>query len=115
MREKHSNRKDSSFLGVVLDGRKGVREVFSDIPVQMCHFHQKQVLRRYLTLKQKLEAGQELLALGRILPFSKEDDFIQLLEKWFLRWEDFLKERTCADVGETFPLHTRRSDPRIAV
>ena len=59
------------FLGVVLDGRKGVREVFSDIPVQMCHFHQKQILRRYLTLKPKLEAGQELLALGKILPFRK--------------------------------------------
>jgi hypothetical protein len=90
------------FLGVVLDGRKGVREVFSDIPVQMCHFHQKQILRRYLTLKPKLEAGQELLALGRILPFSKESDFVCLLEEWFLRWEDFLKEKTYADDGKHF-------------
>ena len=90
------------FLGIVLDGRKGVREVFSDIPVQMCHFHQKQILRRYLTLKPKLEAGQELLALGRILPFSKEDDFTCLLDDWFLRWEDFLKERTYADDGKHF-------------
>lgn len=35
---------------IVLDGRPGVRNVFSDIPVQMCHFHQKQITRRYLTL-----------------------------------------------------------------
>lgn len=90
------------FLGVVLDGRKGVREVFSDIPVQMCHFHQKQILRRYLTLKPKLEAGQELLALGKTLPFSKEVDFASLLEEWFFRWEDFLKEKTYADDGKHF-------------
>lgn len=27
------------FLAIVLDGRPGIRNVFSDIPVQMCHFH----------------------------------------------------------------------------
>ena len=24
---------------IVLDGRKGIRELFSGLPVQMCHFH----------------------------------------------------------------------------
>jgi hypothetical protein len=32
---------------VVLDGRPGVRQLFSDVPVQMCHFHQKQIITRY--------------------------------------------------------------------
>ena len=26
---------------IVLDGRPGVRNLFNDVPVQMCHFHQK--------------------------------------------------------------------------
>jgi hypothetical protein len=30
-----------SIKAVVLDGRPGVRDLFSDVPVQMCHFHQK--------------------------------------------------------------------------
>lgn len=63
------------FQAIVLDGRKGVREVFSGIPVQMCHFHQKAILRRYLTRHPKLEAGQELLVIGRTLTFVSEQDF----------------------------------------
>jgi hypothetical protein len=82
------------FRGIVLDGRKGVREVFSDIPVQMCHFHQGQILKRYLTSKPKLEAGQELFAIGKTLSFIDEEDFVKVLDEWHERWKDFLKERT---------------------
>jgi len=82
------------FRAVVLDGRRGVREVFSDIHVQMCHFHQKAILRRYLTLKPKLPAGQELLAIGKTLTFLEEESFAELLAEWFGKWEDFLKEKT---------------------
>lgn len=88
------------FQGIVLDGKRGVREVFSDIPVQMCHFHQKQILRRYLTSKPKLEAGQELLAIGKTLTFLSEESFGKLLEEWFEKWEDFLKEKTLKNDGK---------------
>lgn len=87
------------FQAIVLDGRKGVREVFSDIPVQMCHFHQKAILRRYLTLHPKLEAGQELSIVGRTLTFVSEKDFIQLLTEWHEKWEIFLKEKTFENDG----------------
>lgn len=88
------------FQGIVLDGRKGVREVFFDIPVQMCHFHQKAILRRYLTLHPKLEAGQELSAIGRTLSFINEKDFMQLLSEWYEKWEKFLKEKTFESDGK---------------
>ena len=45
---------------IVLDGRPGVRQPFADIPVQMCHFNQKQIITRYLTNNSKLEAGIDL-------------------------------------------------------
>jgi len=86
-----------TFEAIVLDGRKGVREIFSDIPVQMCHFHQTAILKRYLTSKPKLEAGQELVALGKTLSFIKEKDFIILLDEWREKWEDFLKEKTFSE------------------
>lgn len=79
---------------VILDGRKGVREVFSGIPIQMCHFHQKQILRRYLTQKPKLEAGRELKSLSEKLSQSTEEEFRELLSLWYKKWEDFLKEKT---------------------
>jgi len=34
-------RQGYTIQAIVLDGRPGVRQIFSDIPVQMCHFHQK--------------------------------------------------------------------------
>lgn len=87
------------FQAIVLDGRKGVRGVFSDIPVQMCHFHQKAILRRYLTLHPKLEAGQELSIVGRTLTFVNEKDFTQLLAEWHGKWKEFLKEKTFESDG----------------
>lgn len=87
---------------MVLDGRKGVREVFSDIPVQMCHFHQRQILRRYLTLKPKLEAGRELSALGQILSYTEEQDLERLLDEWHVKWKDFLSEKTFDKDGKHF-------------
>lgn len=90
------------FQAIVLDGRRGVREVFSDIPVQMCHFHQGQILKRYLTSKPKLLAGQELLAIGKTLTFLDETSFEKILNEWFAEWESFLKERTYAEDEKHF-------------
>ena len=90
------------FQAVALDGRKGVREVFSDIPVQMCHFHQTAILKRYLTSRPKLEAGQELRAIGKTLLFITEPEFTCLLDEWYERWVVFLRERTYAEDGKHF-------------
>jgi hypothetical protein len=79
---------------IVLDGRPGVRQIFCDIPVQMCHFHQKQIIIRYLTNNPKLEAGRELKVLMRALCETKEGNFITALDIWHTKWSSFLKERT---------------------
>lgn len=60
---------------IILDGRPGVRDIFRDIPVQMCHFHQKQIVRRYLTLNSKLEAGMELKQIADTLCHTNEETF----------------------------------------
>ena len=79
---------------IVLDGRPGVRNLFSDIPVQMCHFHQKQIIQRYLTLRPKLEAGIELKAITDTLANATEKEFASKFNDWCNRWDSFLKERT---------------------
>jgi len=45
---------------IVLDGRPGVRQSFADLPVQMCYFHQKQIITHYLANNPKLEVGIDL-------------------------------------------------------
>lgn len=83
-----------TFEAVVIDGKKGVREVFSDIPVQICQFHQMAIVTRYLTKRPKLEAGKELRMITLALTELTENMLLLLLDAWHEKWGDFLKERT---------------------
>lgn len=95
---------------IILDGKRGVREVFNDIPVQMCHFHQKQIIKRYLTNKPKLEASLELKNITAALTKTSEDEFIRQLNGWHEKWKDFLKEKTTnPDTGRWNYTHKRLS------
>lgn len=79
---------------IVLDGKRGVRQIFSDIPVQMCQFHQVAIVIRYLTRKPQLEAGKELKEIVLSLTICTEEEFTELLFNWHNKWREFLKERT---------------------
>ncbi|MBI4175295.1 hypothetical protein HY523_01620, partial [Candidatus Berkelbacteria bacterium] len=80
---------------VVCDGRPGVKAALAlRYPIQMCHFHQVAIVRRYLTRNPLLPAGQELAALMVSLPRATEEDFTIGLAEWFQHWGDFIKERT---------------------
>jgi hypothetical protein len=79
---------------IVLDGKRGVRQVFSDIPVQMCQFHQVAIVIRYLTRKPQLEAGKELKQIALQLTKCTEQEFNSLLDNWNNKWKNFLKEKT---------------------
>jgi len=83
-----------TFEAVILDGKKGVREVFSDIPVQVCQFHQMAAVTRYLTRRPKLEAGKELRMIALDLTELTENMLLLLLDAWHEKWGGFLKERT---------------------
>ena len=82
-----------SFSAIVTDGRfVDVDWLFPGIPLQMCHFHQEQIVIRYLN--PKLEAGIELLALVRTLPRTDEASFTDAFNHWCRTWDVFLKEKT---------------------
>jgi len=80
--------------GAVIDVKKGVKEVFFGIPVQLCHFHQLKTVKRYLTSRPKLEAGKELRNIALTLTKTTEDKFKKDLDIWFKKWNIFLKEKT---------------------
>lgn len=83
---------------VVIEGRPGVRKLFSDLPVQMCQFHQKAIITRYLTRRPKLEAGKELREIVHTLCNSNEQTFTDVINAWHQKWNEFLKERTVEPV-----------------
>jgi hypothetical protein len=97
-----------SIRAIVLDGRPGVRQIFNDMPVQMCHFHQKQIITRYLTNNPKLQASIELKKLTKTLCETNEIAFTDSLDTWHTKWSFFLKERTTDPVtGRWHHTHKR--------
>lgn len=79
---------------VVGDGKVALSWLFKGLPVQMCHFHQKQIVIRCITLNPQLPAGVELLAITNTLTKSAEADFTALFTAWCGKWEMFLKEKS---------------------
>ena len=84
---------------VVCDGRPGVRAALAPrYPVQMCQFHQVQIVTRYLTRNPELPAAIQLKSLVSTLSRTDEATFTAGLTAWHDRWESFLKERTVGDL-----------------
>ncbi len=81
-------------VSITGDGRVALPYVFSGVPIQMCHFHQKQIIVRCVSLHPKLQAGKELLALVETLTTTDERMFTKRFESWCVRWYDFLNEKT---------------------
>lgn len=85
------------FKGFVIDGRKGViqllQALYPDIPIQLCHFHQAQIIRRYTTSRPKTACGLELKTLMRFLTTYSEEEFVKSFIALQDKYRDFLKER----------------------
>ena len=79
---------------IVCDGRRGLAQMFPDIPVQLCQFHQVKTVSRYLTRNPKTEAGKALWRLALTLKSSKQSDFEHDLQTWFEQYQSYLNERT---------------------
>jgi 5S rRNA maturation endonuclease (ribonuclease M5) len=95
-------------VGIVCDGRKGLIQSFNGIPVQMCQFHQSAIIRRYLTKKPKLSAAKELISIVDLMKKTDKESFVGALDLWFIKWKDFLNERTLNSItNKSFYTHKR--------
>lgn len=83
-----------TILAVVLDGRTGIPRVFEGLPVQICHFHQWQIVRRKLTLKPKLPSHQALFSIGRQIGSVAEERLGKLLDVFQKCFRKDLDEKT---------------------
>jgi MULE transposase domain. len=85
------------FKSFTIDGRKGViqllERVFPGIPIQLCHFHQSQIIRRYTTNNPKTNCGKELKALIGKLTEIDETTFEQHLNYLRNKYHYFLLEK----------------------
>ena len=97
-----------AFQAVVADGKPGIKGVCEGLPFQMCHFHQQQIMTKYLTKRPRLTAGKELRQMAFMLGDICEKCFELKLSTWHEKWHDFLKERTTnTETGKWHYTHRR--------
>ena len=83
-----------TILSVTCDGFSGNIPVFKGIPLQMCHFHMKQIVVRNVTLNPKTEAGKVIFAVVQTLTYSQQEDFARRLREYHVKYVSFLNEKT---------------------
>jgi hypothetical protein len=85
------------FKSFTIDGRKGylqnIRKMFGNVPVQMCLFHQKAIIRRYITDRPRSDCGKELKALMQTLCNAEPQNFIDRFFALQRKYETFLLTR----------------------
>lgn len=88
-------------FGIIIDGKKSLFTLFSDYQIQMCQFHMKQVIRRYLTQNPRLKAARELKVLLDTLTVSSGRDFKINYAQWKEKWKDTLVKRSLLKCKKT--------------
>jgi hypothetical protein len=90
---------------IICDGRKGLLQMFPDIPVQMCQFHQVSIVRRYLTKNPIMQASKELWEHTLLLKQTDKESFIGGLQAWHTKWKWFLDEQNTDKTGKKRYIH----------
>ena len=93
---------------VVVDGKRCIPNIFKGMPVQICQFHQIQIVRRKLTLRPKTQAGVELLSIGLNVDKYTKEELEKLLCDWHERHQTFLEEKTYCSFCKKFHYTHRR-------
>ena len=100
-------RRGIKIQAIICDGRKGLLQLFGNIPIQMCNFHQVAIVRRYLTKNPKMQASKELWELTLLLKQTDKESFTGGLNAWYIKWSDFLNERKIDITGKNRYVHRK--------
>ena len=78
-------------LSITIDGRRGyinnIRKLLGNIPIQMCLFHQKAIIRRYVTDRPQSQCGKDLQELMHLLCKSKSQQ--EFIDQFYLLQERY--------------------------
>lgn len=93
--------------GLVIDGTKSLFRLFGGRRIQMCQFHMRQIIRRYLRKNPRLLAARDLKALTDGLCQADEATFNHDFQAWKDKWRDTLERRTTCKDGKRRYRHRR--------
>jgi len=100
-------RRGIKIQSIVCDGRKGLFQLFNEIPIQYCNFHQVKTIRTYLTKNPKMQASKELWTLTLLLVHTDKESFSGGLDDWYIKWKEFLNERKIDEKGKKRYVHKK--------
>ena len=106
---------DFEVLAIVSDGLKGLQNILYNTPFQLCQFHQVKFVRFKLTNHPKTDAGKQLLTLSKMLTKTDKESFIGMLDEWFSKWDNYLKERSIGEDGKTHYTHQRLRTAALSI
>lgn len=94
--------------GIVTDGNRNLFKKLSSYRMQMCQFHMKAIVRRYLTQKPKLLAARELRDITNKLHTLTKEQLSESLDAWYVKWKLIVNKRSPAsEPGKTKYRHKR--------
>ena len=93
--------------GIIIDGLQSLFAQFSAYKIQMCQFHMKQIVNRYLTLNPRLLASRALIDIMKNLTSMQKEDFIEEYNRWKETWKETLNKRSQLKNGKTRYRHRR--------
>lgn len=96
-----------SIRGLIIDGKHSLFKTFSEYHIQMCQFHMKQIVRRYLTQNPRMHVSRELKELVSRLHKSEEMDFKKDYQEWKERWKDTICHKNLHKDGKMHYTHQR--------
>ena len=77
--------KGTAIQSITCDGRRDLEKLFPGIPMQLCQFHQVQIIQRHLTRRPKSLAACELKTLALTLKNTTQTGFEAALQAWHER------------------------------
>ena len=83
---------------IIIDGKRGLYGTFKGYPIQMCHFHQRKTINKYLTRKPRLEASKELQRIMYNLTTTTQTIFTKKLNEWYEKYQSFLDEKSISSI-----------------
>ncbi len=100
-------RRGIKIQSIICDGRKGLLQLFDNIPIQYCNFHQVSTIRKYLTKRPKMKASKELWEITILLVHTDKESFSGALMDWYNNWHNFLNEQRTDEKGKKRYVHKR--------
>ena len=79
---------------IITDGFKGLQKAFKAYPMQLCQFHQRKTINKYLTRNPKLDLAIDLQKIMRNLTTTTEEKFTKKLDEWYAKYKDTLLEKS---------------------